>query len=82
MGMKELFQKQCREQKEQLERSLADIIEVISLIETGVKQYPENTAIELATHYRGLLKEAQQTKKTCERKIAELTGKIDHSPFT
>ena len=77
MGMKDLFQKQCREQKEQLERSLADIIEVISLIEAGVKQYPENTEIELATHYRGLLKEAKLTRETCERKIAELVKKID-----
>lgn len=77
MGMKEFFLKQCMEQKEQLEKSLADIIKVISTIQTGVNQYPENTEIELATHYRGLLKEAQLTKETCERKITELAEKID-----
>ncbi len=77
MGMKDLFLKQCVEQKEQLERSLSDIIKVISLIQSGVKQYPENTAFELATHYRGLLKEAELTKETCERKIAEIAGRID-----
>ena len=77
MGMKELFLKQCMEQKEQLESSLADMVEVISLIQAGVKQYPENTEIELATHYRGLLKEAQLTEEICERKIAELAEKID-----
>ncbi len=77
MGMKDLFLKQCMEQKEQLERSLSDIIKVISLIQSGVKQYPENTAFELATHYRGLLKEAELTKETCERKIAELAERID-----
>ena len=77
MGMKDLFLKQCVEQKEQLERSLSDIIKVISLIQSGVKQYPENTAFELATHYRGLLKEAELTKETCERKIAELAERID-----
>ena len=77
MGMREMFLKQCIEQKEQLERSLADIIKVISMVQAGVKQYPENIAFELATHYRALLKEAQLTKETCERKIAEQAEKID-----
>jgi hypothetical protein len=77
MGMRDLFQKQCMEQKEQLESSLADIVKVISMVQVGVKQYPENTEIELATHYKGLLKEAQHTKETCERKIAELAEKIE-----
>ena len=77
MGMRDLFLKQCQEQKEQLEKSLADITEIISMLRTGVKQYPENTEIELATHYRGLLKEAELTKETCERKIAELSEKIE-----
>jgi hypothetical protein len=77
MGMKDMFLKQCTEQKEQLERSLADIVQVISMVRAGVKQYPENTAFELATHYRGLLKEAELTKETCERKIVELAERID-----
>ena len=73
MGMSDLFQKQCKEKKEQLEKSLADIISMISMLETGVKQYPENTAFELSKLYRGLLKEAQFLKETCEKKIAELS---------
>lgn len=77
VGMKDMFLKQCTEQKEQLESSLADIIKVISIFESGVKQYPENTAIELATQYRGLLKEAQLTKESLEKKIAELGERID-----
>jgi len=76
MGMKDMFLKQCMEQREQLEISLADIVKVISMVQAGVKQYPENIAFELATHYRGLMKEAQLTKETCERKIAELAEKI------
>jgi hypothetical protein len=76
MGMQELFQKQCREQKEQLEKSLADIIIMISMLEKGVKQYPENIAFELSKLYVGLLKDAQLIKETCEKKIAELAEKI------
>jgi len=76
MGMSDLFQKQCKEKKEQLEKSLADIISMISMLETGVKQYPENTAFELSKLYRGLLKEAQFLKETCEKKIAELSENI------
>jgi hypothetical protein len=77
MGMKDLFQKQCREQKEQLEKSLADIVTMISMLETGVKQYPENTAFELSKFYRGMLKEAQLGKEICEKKIAELAERIE-----
>ncbi len=77
MGMNELYQKQCREQKEQLEKSLADINTMISMLEIGVKQYPENTAFELSKFYRGMLKDAQRGKETCEKKIAELTEKIE-----
>jgi hypothetical protein len=77
MGMHDLYQKQCKEKKEQIEKSLADIITMISMLEIGVKQYPENTAFELAQLYRGLLKDAQLTKETCERKIAELAEKIE-----
>ena len=62
--------------KEQLEISLAEIITMISMLETGVKQYPENTAFELSKLYRGLLKEAQFLKETCEKKIAELSENI------
>ena len=77
MGMNELYQKQCREQKEQLEKSLADINTMISMLEIGVKQYPENTAFELSKFYRGMLKDAQRGKETCEKKIAELSEKIE-----
>ncbi len=77
MGMNELFQKQCKEQKEQLEKSLADIITMISMLETGVKQYPENTAFELSKFYRGMLKDAQLGKEICEKRIAELTERIE-----
>ena len=73
MGMSDLYQKQCKEKKEQLEKSLAEIITMISMLETGVKQYPENTAFELSKLYRGLLKDAQHLKVTCEKKIAELS---------
>jgi hypothetical protein len=77
MGMNELYQKQCREQKEQLEKSLADINSMISMLEIGVKQYPENTAFEISKFYRGMLKDAQLGKETCEKRIAELTEKIE-----
>ena len=77
MGMNELYQKQCREQKEQLEKSLADINSMISMLEIGVKQYPENTAFELSKFYSGMLKDAQLGKETCEKRIAELTEKIE-----
>ena len=76
MGMNDLYQKQCKEQKEQLEKSLADIITMISMLETGVKQYPENTAFELSKLYRGLLKDAQLLKETCGKKIAEFSEHI------
>jgi hypothetical protein len=76
MGMRDMFLKQCLEQKEQLEISLADIIQVISLVGAGVKQYPQNIAFELATHYRALLTEAELTKETCEKKIAQLEERI------
>ena len=76
MGMRDMFLKQCLEEKEQLERSLADIINVISMVRAGVKQYPEKNAFELATHYRALLNEAELTKETCERKIAQLDERI------
>jgi len=59
--------------KDQLEKSLAEIITMISMLETGVKKYPENTAFELSNLYRGLLKDAQHLKETCEKKIAELS---------
>jgi hypothetical protein len=77
MGMSDLYQKQCKEEKEQLEKSLADIITMVSLLEIGVKQYPENIAFELNQLYRGMLKEAQLIKETCERKITELTEKLN-----
>jgi hypothetical protein len=77
MGMNDLYQKQCKEEKEQLEKSLADIITMISMLETGVKQYPENTAFELSKFYRGMLKDAKLGKETCEKRIAELTEKIE-----
>ena len=77
MAMKDLYQKQCKEEKKQLEMSLTDIIKVISMLEIGAKQYPENTEFELARLYRGLLKDAQNIKSTCERKIAELDEKIE-----
>jgi len=54
-------------------KSLAEIITMISMLETGVRQYPENTASELSNLYRGLLKDAQHLKETCEKKIAELS---------
>jgi hypothetical protein len=77
MGMNDLYQKQCKEEKEQLEKSLADIITMISMLETGVKQYPENTAFTLSKFYRGMLKEAELGKETCEKRIAELTEIIE-----
>ena len=77
MGMKDLYQKQCKEEKEQLEKSLADIITMISMLKNGVKQYPENTAFELSKLYRGMLKDAQLIKETFEKVIAELTEKIE-----
>ncbi|HEX2769551.1 MAG TPA: hypothetical protein VHN12_09715 [Geobacteraceae bacterium] len=77
MGMNDLYQKQCKDEKEQLEKSLADIITMISMLEIGVKQYPENTAFELSKYYRGMLKDAQLGKETCEKRIAELTEKIE-----
>jgi hypothetical protein len=77
MGMKDLYQKQCKEEKEQLEKSLADIITMISMLEMGVKQYPENTAFELSNFYRGMLKEAQLGKEICEKSIAGLIEIIE-----
>jgi len=77
MGMNDLYQKQCKEKKGELEKSLADIITMISMLENGVKQYPENTAFELSKLYRGLLKDARLIKETCENKIAELSDKIE-----
>lgn len=77
MGMKDLFQKQCKEQKEQLEKSLADILTMISMLETGVKQYPENIAFDLSNFYGGMLKDAQLGKEICEKRIAELSEKIE-----
>jgi hypothetical protein len=77
MGMKDLYQKQCKEEKEQLEKSLADIITMISMLEKGVKQYPENTAFELSKFYRGMLKDALLGKETCEKRIAGLIEKIE-----
>jgi hypothetical protein len=77
MGMKDLYQKQCKEEKEQLEKSLADIITMISMLETGVKLYPENTAFELSKLYRGLLKDARLIKETLEKRIADLIEKIE-----
>jgi hypothetical protein len=77
MGMNELFQKQCKEQKDQLEKSLADINSMITMLETGVKQYPENIAFELSKFYRGMLKDAKLGKETCEKRIAELIEKIE-----
>jgi hypothetical protein len=76
MGMNELYQKQCKEEKEQLERSLADIITMISMLKAGVKQYPENTAFKISQFYKGMLKEAQIGKEICEERIAELSEKI------
>jgi hypothetical protein len=77
MGMRDLYQKQCKEEKEQLEKSRADLITMISMLETGVKQYPENTEFELRNLYKGLLKDTQLIKETLEKKIAELIKKID-----
>jgi hypothetical protein len=77
MGMKDLFRKQCKEQIEQLEKSLADIITMISMLETGVKQYPENIAFELSKFYRGMLKDAQLGKEICEKRIFELSEKFE-----
>jgi hypothetical protein len=77
MGMNDLYLKQCKEEKEQLEKSLADITTMISMLEIGVKQYPENIAFELSMFYRGMLKDAQVGKETCEKKIAELSEKIE-----
>jgi phosphoenolpyruvate-protein kinase (PTS system EI component) len=77
MGMNDLYQKQCKEEKEQLEKSLADIITMISMLETGVKQYPENTSFELSKFYRRMLKDAQLGKEACEKRIAELSEKIE-----
>jgi hypothetical protein len=76
MGMNDLYQKQCKEETEQLEKSLADIITMISMLEIGVKQYPENTAFKLSQFYRGMLKEAQLGKEICVKRVAELTEKI------
>ena len=77
MGMKDLYQQQCKEEKDQLEKSLADIITMISMLEIGVKQYPETTAYTLSKFYRGMLKEAGLGKETCEKRIAELTEIIE-----
>ena len=77
MGMKDLYQKQCKEEKEQLEKSLAEIITMISMLKAGVKQYPETTAFTLSRFYRGMLKEAELGKEICEKRIAELTEKIE-----
>jgi hypothetical protein len=77
MGMNDLYLKQCKEEKEQLEKSLADINIIISMLEIGVKQYPENTAFELSKFYRGMLKDAQVGKETCEIRIDELSEKIE-----
>jgi hypothetical protein len=77
MGMNDLYQKQCKEQKEQLEKSLADITTMISMLEIGVKQYPENMAFELSKFYRGMLKDAQLGKEICEKKVAELAERIE-----
>lgn len=77
MGMNDLYQKQCKEEKEQLEKSLADIITMISMLKIGVKQYPDNTAFILSQFYRGMLKDAQLGKEICEKRIAELAEKIE-----
>ena len=77
MGMNDLYQKQCKEEKEQLEKSLADIITMISMLKAGVKQYPETTAFTLSRFYRGMLKEAELGKEICEKRIAELTEIIE-----
>jgi len=77
MGMKDLYQRQCIEEKEQLEKSLVDIDSMISMLETGVKQYPEKTAFKLSQFYRGMLKDAQLGKELCEQRIAELTERIE-----
>ena len=77
MGMNELYQKQCKEEKEQLEKSLSDIITMVSMLEIGVKQFPENTAFTLSKFYNGMLKEARLGKETCEKRIAELNEKIE-----
>lgn len=76
MGMNDLYQKQCKEEREQLEKSLADIIKMIAMLERGVKQYPENTAIKLSKFYRGMLNDAQLGKEICEERIAELSERI------
>ena len=78
MGMNDLYQKQCKEEKEQLEKSLADIITMISMLKAGVKQYPETTAFTLSRFYRGMLKEAELGKEICEKRIAELTEMIEY----
>ena len=77
MGMKDLLQKQCKEEIEQLGKSLADIITMISMLEIGVKQYQENIAFELSQFYRGMLKDAQLGKEICEKRIAELSARIE-----
>ena len=76
MGMNELYQRQCREEKEQMERSLSDIITMISMLEKGVKQYPENISFKLSQFYRGMLKDARIGKELCEQRIAELGERI------
>jgi len=76
MGMNELYQKQCIEEKEQVEKSLAEIITMIAMLKAGVKQYPENTASKLNQFYKGMLKEAELGKEICEQRIAELNERI------
>jgi len=76
MGMNELYQKQCIEEKEQVEKSLAEIITMIAMLKAGVKQYPENTAFKLNQFYKGMLKEADLGKEICEQRIAELNERI------
>ena len=77
MGMNDLYQKQCKEEKEQLGKSLADINTMISMLETGVKQYPEKTAFKLSQFYKGMLKDARLGKEICEQRIAELSERIE-----
>jgi len=77
MGMKDLYQKQCIEEKEQMEKSLVDIDTMISMLKIGVKQYPENTAFNFGEFYKKMLKEALLGKEICEKRIAELTEQIE-----
>ena len=78
MALNDLYRKQIEEEKEQLEKSLAEIVKIISMLETGVKIYPESTAINLNKFYKEMLKNAQLGKETFEKGIAEL-GKIIES---